>query len=409
MPLDRMLDTATARDMQPPMRVEGTGTRADRLAVRRLTVTDFRNHRASRIESDNSILVLVGPNGAGKTNLLEAVSFLAPGRGMRRAKLSDVGRLNTEGQLDWAISARLDTPTGEISIGTGRDPAREAKDGERRITRIDGAPVKSQSELAEHVAISWLTPQMDRLFTEGSSNRRRFLDRLIYAFDAPHSTRVNAYTHALRERARLIRQGRRDDAWYAALEDTIATKGVAIAAARRDMADRLNRALAADAGARPSAFPGAELRAQGEVEDKLDTAPALAIEDEMRATLAERRRAEGGEPVSVPGPHRGDLTVRHVAKGMPAETCSTGEQKALLIAIVLAHARLRAADRGVAPILLLDEVAAHLDAERRAALYETLGELSGQVWLTGTDSALFEPLRGQADFHAIADGNAQPL
>lgn len=370
--------------------------------VRRLSVTDFRNYTQARLAVDAPAVVLTGPNGAGKTNLLEAVSFLAPGRGIRRARIGEVGRLTPDGNANWAVAAEIDGLLGSAAIGTGRDPAAGDLDGasDKRLVRIDGAPAKSQTALGDHLTISWLTPQMDRLFIEGATNRRRFLDRLVYAFDPEHAARVNAYAHALRERARLIRNRVSDSSWFAALEESIAEKAVAIAAARTSLVARLNAA----AGAPVGPFPAADLALDGEVEKDLEGRPALAVEDDLKARLAGSRRLDGSEPAAVPGPHRTDLAVRHRAKDMAAEHCSTGEQKALLIAIVLGHARLGKAASGAAPLLLLDEVAAHLDAGRRAALYDILLDLGGQVWMTGTDRELFAPLAGIGQFFAVDDG-----
>jgi len=375
-----------------------------RLAVRRLSLTRFRNYAAATVEIDGPAVVLAGPNGAGKTNLLEAVSFLAPGRGLRRARLSEVDRVVPGGEpvtapvTAWAVAARVDGKLGEVAIGTGRDPEAE---GERRLVRIDGVPAKSQAALGDHVTVSWLTPAMDRLFLEGASGRRRFLDRLVFAFDPEHSTRVNGYEHAWRERNRLIKDGVRDAAWYAALEETLAATGIAVAAARAALVARLNRVCAET----EAPFPAAALRLEGTVDRWLEEAPALDVEERLRATLAAGRRP--GSP-EAEGPHRSDLAVRHVPKDMPAERCSTGEQKALLVGIVLAHARLQAVDEGAAPILLLDEVAAHLDDRRRAALFEAVLALGGQAWLTGTDRGVFAPIADRAQILEVTDGRLAP-
>lgn len=376
-----------------------------RLAVRRLTLTRFRNYASGNLDVDGPAVVLTGPNGAGKTNLLEAISFLAPGRGLRRARLSEVDRMAPAGEpapagppAAWAVSARLEGKLGAVAVGTGRDPDAE---GERRLVRIDGAPARSQSALGDHVTVSWLTPAMDRLFMDGASGRRRFLDRLVFAFDPEHSTRVNGYEHAWRERGRLIRDGVRDHAWFAALEETLATTGVAVAAARASLVARLNLTCAVT----EAPFPAAELALDGTVDRWLAEAPALDVEDRLRATLAAGRRPGAPE---AEGPHRSDLAVRHVPKDMPAERCSTGEQKALLVGIVLAHARLQAVDEGSAPILLLDEVAAHLDDHRRTALFEAVLALGGQAWLTGTDRQVFAPIAGRAQIVEVTDGRLAP-
>ncbi|MGE0717907.1 MAG: DNA replication/repair protein RecF, partial [Alphaproteobacteria bacterium] len=352
-----------------------------------------------RIDVDARPVALTGPNGAGKTNLLEADSFLAPGRGLRRARLSEIDRV---GGGPWALHATVTTAAGPIDVGTGRDPEADAR--ERRLLRIDGAPPRSQSALAEIAAMVWLTPQMDRLFLEGASSRRRFLDRLVYGFDPDHAGRVAAYDHAMRERGRLLRERPGDTAWLDAVEEQLAGHGVAIAAARRELTAAIDRAAAEGVGP----FPRPRLALAGALEDWLATMPALAAEDRMRAALAAGRRADGESGSTGIGPHRCDLLVRHAAKDMPAEQCSTGEQKALLLAIVLADARLQAASRGTPPILLLDEVVAHLDGERRTHLYDEILALGVQAWLTGTDAALFAPLADAAQHFRVADAVVVP-
>ncbi len=368
-------------------------------AVRRLALTDFRCYRRLRLEAGPLPVVLTGPNGAGKTNLLEAVSFLAPGRGLRRARLDEVTRIGARPAGVWGVAATVEGPGGETELGTGLQPAGEGRAAERRVVKVNGA-VASGPALAEAVHLIWLTPQMDRLFLEAASGRRRFLDRLVYGFDADHARRVSAYERALRERSRLLREGRADPSWLGALEATMTEHGVAVAAARRAAVARLNGAL--EAGVGP--FPRAELALDGTLEAWLAEGAALEAEDRFGAVLAEGRGRDA-ETGTVPvGPHRGDLLVRHVAKDVPAAQCSTGEQKALLIAIVLAEARLQALRRGAAPLLLLDEVAAHLDAERRAALFEEIVALGAQAWLTGTDRTLFAALEGRAQYFLVREG-----
>lgn len=371
------------------------------VGVRRLTLTDFRSYAALRVETDLRPVVLTGANGAGKTNLLEAVSFLTPGRGLRRAKLSEVTRFGAPGSMKgaahgaWAVAALVDTAHGPIDIGTGR----AAGESDRRIVRLNGQPARSQSDLGEFVSAVWLTPAMDGLFRDSASGRRRFLDRLVYGLDTGHAGRLSAYEQAHRERSRLLRDGVTDRAWLAALEDAMATHGVAVAAARRDLVGRLGRALEAAEGP----FPRAILALDGVVEGWLADRPALEAEEAFRKRLADDRPKErAGAPAE--GPHRTDLAVTHAARGMAAAHCSTGEQKALLIAVLLAQARVQGTQRGAAPLLLLDEVAAHLDAVRRAALYDALVDLGAQAWLTGTDRALFEPFGDRAQFFDVRDG-----
>ncbi len=376
------------------------------LNVRRLTVTQFRCYERARVESDGRPVVLTGPNGAGKTNLLEALSFLAPGRGLRRAALADVGRRQAPAGSAWAIAAELETPAGPVSIGTGLDPAAAETGGSRRLVRIDGRPAESQSALGAHVALTWLTPQLDRLFLEGSGNRRRFLDRLVFNFHPDHAGHLTAYEQALRERARLLKDGRPDPAWLDALEDGMAADAVAIAAARREMVERLRAAdSVAEFGAGgDDLFPRADLDLSGAVEGWLAEDPALAVEDRFRARLKETRPIDAVAGGAADGPHRGDLLVRHAGKDLPAADCSTGEQKALLIGIVLANARLLTAERGAPPLLLLDEIAAHLDRRRRAALFEEIVALGAQAWLTGTDPELFAALGDRAQHFTVEDG-----
>jgi DNA replication and repair protein RecF len=377
--------------------------RPARIAVLRLDLTDFRSYRQARLETDGRPVVLTGPNGAGKTNLLEALSFLAPGRGLRRARLAEIDRSpDSAGEPGraWAVAARLGGPAGEVAIGTGR------AEGDRRLVRIDGQNVKGQAALAQYLNLVWLTPQMDRLFQEGAAPRRRFLDRLVFGYDPAHATRLAAYEQALRERARLLRLGGADPAWLGVLEDTMAREGVAVAASRREIAQRLDRA-SAQVGA-PDAFPVPRLAVTGAAEGWLAAMPALAAEDRLRAELAQSRRIDAESGGAVLGPHRADLAVSHAGKDVEAERCSTGEQKALLIAIVLAHARLQAELRSVAPVLLLDEVAAHLDSTRRRALFAQLLALGSQAWLTGTDAILFGDLGAKAHFFTVRDGMIDP-
>ena len=366
------------------------------VGVSRLALTDFRNYRTARLDLAAGPVVLTGANGAGKTNLLEAVSVLSPGRGLRNARLADFDRRPGEAETGWAVAATIETRRGAVRVGTGRDPA----GGERRVVRIDGENTRGQAALGEVIGVTWLTPQMDRLFIEGPSARRRFLDRLVLGLDPAHAARVSSYEHAMRERSRLLRDGPNDPAWLDAIEETMAAQGVAVAAARRDAVERLDEACTVAAGP----FPRARLSLQGTLETWLDELPALAAEDRFRMALKDSRIVDAAAGGATVGPHRSDLMVAHAEKGIPAETMSTGEQKALLISIVLAHAKLQRQTRGEPPLLLLDEVAAHLDAARREALFTTLLDLESQVWLTGTDAAIFAPLRQTARFLSVSDG-----
>jgi DNA replication and repair protein RecF len=380
-----------------------TGAAPAVLAVRQLRLTDFRNYRQLRLDCGREPIVLVGANGAGKTNLLEALSFLAPGRGLRRARLDEVVRRSRNGEPDgasWAVAATLDTPEGRLAIGTGLEAA--GNEGSlRRAVRIDGRPAHSQTALGLHVAAVWLTPQLDRLFLDGPGERRRFLDRLVTALHPEHAGDVAAYENALRQRARLLGEGSRDPHWFTALEDTMARHGVALAAARADTVHRLD--AAARLGIGP--FPRAALAMAGEVDGWVATMAALDAEDRLRSELAASRLRDREAGTTSCGPHRSDLAVRHLDLDLPAAEGSTGQQKAVLVSIALAHARLVALSRGRAPLLLLDEIAAHLDAERRAALFDEVVALSVQCWMTGTDAELFAPLAGRAQVLRVADGS----
>lgn len=363
-------------------------------AVVRLSVSEFRCYSSLRLEVAARPVVLTGPNGAGKTNILEALSFLAPGRGLRRTRLSEVARQGAP-QPGWAVAATVRRGGGAIELGTGRDGA-----SERRLVRIDGKPARSQAMLGEWLSVLWLVPAMDRLFTDSAGGRRRFLDRLVLGLDNGHAARAGAYEHAMRERSRLLREGRRDKSWFEALENAMAQHGVQMAEARSLTVDRLNAACRQGIGP----FPAAELRLEGRIDEQLAETGADKAESWLRETLA---AARGQDEVAV-GPHRSDFLVRHRGKDLPAHLCSTGEQKALLLSILLAQARLQTELRGLPPILLLDEVAAHLDSQRRAALWDELDALGLQSWMTGTDHSLFAELGERGQFFGVAEGRVTP-
>lgn len=363
------------------------------LAVERLVLRDFRNYAELDLAAPCAPVVLFGPNGAGKTNLLEAISLLAPGRGLRRAELASLDR--APGGGPWAIAARLSGRHGRFELALGRDPEQA-----RRRVHLDGRPLEDRARLAELVPISWLTPAEDRLFMEGPAERRRFLDRLTFAFDHRHAAAVASYERLLRDRALLLRSGRHDPDWLAALEARIAALGVAIAAARRQLVtalEQVEREVAGD-------LPSASLRLEGEVETWLAEMPAAAVEERFAHALRASRERDAEAGGAAVGPHRSDLLVYDRASAMPAAACSTGRQKALLVGLVLAHARLRARLFGELPILLLDEIGAHLDRQTRAALANALLELGAQVWLTGTEPELFAPLRGRGWFLRVDNG-----
>jgi DNA replication and repair protein RecF len=365
--------------------------------IERLSLTDFRSYAGVAVDLGDNLVVLTGENGAGKTNLLEAVSLLSPGRGLRRATLDQLAR---EGSAGFAIHARHATPSGPLEIGTGtlgNEPGETA----RRI-RLNGAPARTADALLEWVRVIWLVPSMDALFTGPAADRRRFLDRLVLAIDPDHGRRTLDFEKAMRGRNRLLAEDSRDGSWFEAIEAQMAETGVAIAAARAEMV----RLLAAMIERMPDdgPFPKAEMALAGTIEQQLSGIAAVEMEDRYRASLAENRPRDRAAQRTLDGPHRSDLLVRHRAKAMPAELCSTGEQKALLTGLVLAHARLVGETAGIAPILLLDEIAAHLDAGRRAALFAILEDLDCQVFMTGTDAQLFSALEGRAGFFTVAGG-----
>ncbi|GJL85444.1 MAG: DNA replication and repair protein RecF [Micavibrio sp.] len=363
-----------------------------------LKLHNFRCYeQAALSELGSGLIVLHGPNGAGKTNVLEAVSFLAPGRGLRAAKVMEVQC--REAPKPWAVAAQVQTKHENVRLGTGLDAQTE-----KRIIRINEQNAKSQSALADYVACVWLTPQMDRLFIDAAGQRRRFLDRLVFAFDPGHSGRTTRYENAMRQRSKLLQDDDTPDiAWLDSLESQMAETGTALAAARLEFAQRLQRACDKSAQDQPKSefFPRAILNVSGTIEELLHNAPALEVEEMFAYQLKQSREKDARVGGAATGPHKSDLLVRYAAKDMPADQCSTGEQKALLIGLVLAHARLIAAERGAPPILLLDEVAAHLDEDRRGALYDLLIDLGGQVWLTGTEEKLFEAIESKAQFFEV--------
>ena len=368
-----------------------------------LSVQNFRNYDACRIEIDAPKVLLLGENGAGKTNLMEAVSLLAPGRGLRRAKTEHLPRVGAPAP-DWAVSARLVGAGEPVTIGTGvqsemiggRDGGRE---GGRRIMRRDGETV-SQAEIGRMFSVSWLTPRMDGIFIDSPGARRRFLDRLVIAFDPAHIGRTSRYEKMLRERATLLSEGRGDDAWFNAIEASLAESAVAVTAARQALIADLN----AEAANGWFGFPGVALGLEGQVESWLSDSSALAAED--RFIEEARHRRQSGD-AGLAGPHASDMTAANSQSGVPAHLASTGQQKALLIAVVLAHARLQARRLKRPPVLLLDDVVAHLDIARRAALFDAVDAVGGQTWFSGTDEDDFTGLDAQPVRIEASDGTAR--
>jgi DNA replication and repair protein RecF len=377
-----------------------------------LTLTDFRTYARLRFELPPrpELIVLTGPNGAGKTNLLEAISFLAPGRGLRAAALAEPTRWGAQpaaaGQRPaWAVAARVQGPAGAREIGTGLDPAASAP--ERRLVHVDGTPARLQGRLAEAFAVQWLTPAMERLFQDGARARRKFVDRVAVALDPGHAERVQNYDQAARERLRLLAgpPEASDPAWLASLEARMAETGTALACARIAAAEKLDAACRGSRGP----FPGARVAMVGALEDWLAAEPALAAEERLARALALARGRDILTGTTGAGPQRSDMAVVHTLRDQPAELCSTGEQKALLVALVLGAADVLAAERGARPVLLLDEVAAHLDRVRRQALFAALLDSGAQVWLAGADREPFESLNGRARFYAVGEGAIEPL
>jgi DNA replication and repair protein RecF len=376
----------------------------------RLALTNFRNHRTAIVAPKADLVALTGANGAGKTNVLEAISFLAPGRGLRNARLHEVAFSERDGENGdraegahdrpsiraWAVSAEVDGALGLARLGTGVDPGLSGEAVLSRKCRIDREPVASAAAFADHLRVVWLLPGMDGLFLGPASERRRFLDRLVLAVDATHASRVSALERALRSRNRLLENRDTDAHWLDAAEHETAEIAVAVAAARAETVRRLTAMLATRREAR-FGFPAAEIALDGWMEAMVLARPAIEVEDSYRAMLKQNRPRDAAAGRSVAGPHLTDLVVRYREKAMLASKASTGEQKALLIGLVLAHAALVTNMTGTAPVILLDEVVAHLDPDRRAALFSALGELGSQVWMTGADPIAFADIASRAD------------
>jgi DNA replication and repair protein RecF len=373
--------------------------------VTRLILQDFRTYPALDLPVSQRLVALVGENGAGKTNLLEALSLFTPGRGLRRAELAVMAR--ADGPGSFAVSLTLESAYGEHRLGTGYEPT--ASDGRPgRLCRIDALPAPSPAAFAEHLRVVWLTPDLDALFRGPAGDRRRFLDRLVLAVDSEHGARVSALERALRSRNRVLDEAPGDMLWLDAIEHEAAEVAVAVAAARRETVERLSALILATRD-EDSPFPYASLGLSGDIDELVAGLPAVDAEDRYRAILHENRERDRAAGRTLVGPQASDLVVRHGPKNIPAETASTGEQKALLIGLVLVHARLVGAMSGLSPLVLLDEVAAHLDPRRRSGLFAALEALEGQVWMTGADPALFAELGGRADLFFVEPGRITPL
>ncbi len=363
--------------------------------IHTLSLHHFRNYASARIEPEKKLIVLSGHNGAGKTNILEALSLLTPGRGLRKAKLNELDCITL--QQPWAIAAQINGMQGRAQIGTGRA---EEEGIDKRLIKIDGK-IAPQTHLAKHLSMLWLTPQMEQLFLEGASAGRKFLDRLVYTFDPEHATRINAYELVMRDRNKLLETGGGDNFWLESLEQKMAEYAAAIAVARLTAIEQINHTMQQSS----LSFPKAQLAVEGFMENRFQAGESsLSAEQAMRQTLATGRARDAAAGRALEGVHRSELKVFHVEKRMPAESCSTGEQKALLLSIVLSQARTTALKKGLVPVLLFDEVAAHLDGIRRLELFEEICQIGAQTWMTGTDANLFLDLKGKATFFHVENG-----
>ena len=372
----------------------------------RLRLTDFRNYERLSLDFDSRPVVLVGANGSGKTNLLEAISFLVPGRGLRGSTHEEIARDGGAG--GWAVFARVQGPSGTSEIGTGLSAEPRHNDRTSREVRIDGGRARTVNDLAHICRMAWLTPSMDSLFTGPAGERRRFLDRLVLAMDANHRSRIGQFETAMRQRNALLEAPGADARWLDGLEAQMAEHGAAIAAARRDYV-RILQGVLSERGSR-GPFPQGRLALEGSIETDLASMPAIDAEDRYRGALADARGADAAAKRTLSGPHRSDLIVYYGPKARPARLCSTGEQKIMLVGLVLAHARLISAldDHGT-PLVLLDEIAAHLDRDRREALFAELGELGAQAWMTGTERVIFASLAEAVQTFQVAEGRLKRL
>ncbi|MDY6306982.1 MAG: DNA replication/repair protein RecF [Oribacterium sp.] len=383
----------------------------EKSGIKRLTLTDFRNYRHLRLEPHLGPIAVFGQNGGGKTNILEAISFLTPGRGLRGAKMGDIKRIVQEKDdmskvMQWAVSAEVEKNGDNYHLATalhksGRETEDDTKTIERRLVQIDGQKVSSQAELGKYLSAIWLTPQMDRIFLGGPQPRRSFLDRIVYAFDLDHAKRTATFEHLYKEWYRLLKMGKFDNLWLLGLEEQMAAVGVSIAAARRELVARLNTFVENEPD---DVFPDLILMLDGKIEQMLDKFAAIDVEDFYKETLfLSRKNVLQNE--SVEGVNRTDFKVYYKQKYMPAELCSTGEQKLLLISIILAQTKCQLLEKGFAPVLLLDEVTSHLDALKKDALLYKIDALNLQAFMTATDQKIFESIKDQTQFFEVQNGS----
>ena len=378
--------------------------------IEQLKLSHFRNYSGLKLQLDRHHVVLTGENGAGKTNLLEAVSFLSPGRGLRRASYNKVAQqLTTNDSFagTWAVHVEMQGAEGPVEIGTGLQAGNGSGVETQRKVHINGAQVRSSDALLEHACILWLTPAMDGLFTGAAGDRRRFLDRMVLAIDPSHGRRVTDFEKAMRSRNKLLEDSSVDAAWLDAIEGQMAETGVAVAFARGELVALLRGIIAKGPAGPDAPFPNADITLEGTLEDLLLEAAAADLEDNYRALLVRSRRRDRAAGRTLEGPHRSNLAIRHGPKNMEAVLCSTGEQKALLTGLVLAQAQLVGDVSGMTPILLLDEIAAHLDENRRSALFDLIDSIGCQAWMTGTDRPMFDSLGDRARFFQVASGTVE--
>ncbi len=393
----------------------------EKSGVTRLTLTDFRNYAYLRLNVDLAPIVLTGENGSGKTNILEAISFLTPGRGLRGARLADIKRITPAlvtpeyvpplaEAPSWAVSAIVQKNGEELTLGTAAQKSTKESEDEtrafdRRIVQIEGQKVSSQAELGKYLSAIWVTPQMDRLFLGGTQPRRSFLDRIVYAFDIEHAKRTANFEHLYKQWYQLLKNGCHDNGWLLSLEEEMAALGVAIAAARRELIARLNTFIEHEPD---DVFPNISLELDGTIEKMLDRLPAVDVEDYYRNSLFSQRHSVLSNDY-VDGVNRTDFKVYYKKKHMPAELCSTGEQKSLLVSIILAQTKCQILDKGFAPVLLLDEVTTHLDDLKRDALLCKIKNLNLQAWITSTEPQIFNVLKNDAQFFTVKNNSVNLL
>ncbi|MFI3242458.1 MAG: DNA replication/repair protein RecF [Alphaproteobacteria bacterium] len=374
--------------------------------VKSLTLSNFRNYQFLKLEPKFGPIIIYGQNGSGKTNILEALSLLSPGRGLRSSKLSEIQRIGPalvqgfdDTAFSWGINANIFKNEDEYNIGTGIEKGAVY---DKRIIKLNGEKISSQAELGKYISALWLTPQMDRIFNKGSSQRRSFLDRLVYAFDIEHAKRTAQFEHLYKEWVELLKRGIKDNNWLFAIEEKMACLGVAIAAARVEHVNKLNSWIEEEP---ESVFPSVDIKLVGIIEEMLATKKALEVEDCYKILLYNNRSR--AIESSIDGIGKTDMKVTYKKKHMPAELCSTGEQKSLLITIILAQTKAQSLNQGFAPILLLDEVCAHLDEEKKEALLDKILELKIQAFITATDKEMFSSLASKAQFIEVKNNAVQ--